>query len=140
MSYFRIFLHKLLFFLARRNEERLYRLFCVFLSFGSRKNASELKIKNARPSASNFKSFSRSLGQFFSQQVRTILEIKYHFSFHPIYGNIVQKSCQIMPINLSFSKRNRTLYFLLFQNVNYLYVLKTLLAFKPVISMKLKIS
>ena len=34
---------------------------------------------NSRPSASNFKSFSRSLGNFFSQLVRTILVTKYHF-------------------------------------------------------------
>ena len=36
--------------------------------------------KNFWPSASNFKSFSRALGYFFSQQVRTILVTKYHFS------------------------------------------------------------
>ena len=36
---------------------------------------------NYRPSASNFQSFSRSLEQFFSQWVRTILLTKYHFGF-----------------------------------------------------------
>ena len=46
------------------------------------KNCSDLSLfENSRPSAPNFKSFSLSVEQFFSQKVRTILVTKYHFFF-----------------------------------------------------------
>ena len=49
--------------------------------------------ENSRPSTSNFESFSRSLEQFFSQLVRTILVTKYHF-----YISIDRRFVSIVPL------------------------------------------
>ena len=56
-------------------SQKLFWPFTVWINCSS-----DLKnFEKSRPSASNFKSFSRSLEIFFSQQVRTILVTKYHF-------------------------------------------------------------
>ena len=69
----------------RNLQEQIKKPFCyqkLFWPFTVWINcSSDLKnFANSRPSASNFKSFCRSLEQFLLTEVRTILIIKYHGS------------------------------------------------------------
>ena len=95
----------------RNLQEQVKKAFCyqkLFWPFTVWINcSSDLKnFANSWPSASNFKSFSRSLEHFFSQYARTILVTKYHFPTPPPLHFSVKLSHMIHLTTSNFKAHN----------------------------------